>query len=36
VAPIRAALSRDSDPFTGSTTKKANPSYAVSFQLPVP
>ena len=33
---VRWGRLRDSDPFTGSTTKKANPNYAVSFQLPVP
>jgi hypothetical protein len=33
---VRWGRLRDSDPFTGSTTKKANPNYSVSFQLPVP
>ena len=32
---VRWGRLRDSDPFTGSTTKKANPNYSVSFQLPV-
>jgi hypothetical protein len=27
---------RDSDPFTGITTKLSNPNYCVSFELPVP
>jgi hypothetical protein len=33
---VRWGRLRDSDPFIGSTTKMANPNYAVSFQLPVP
>jgi hypothetical protein len=27
---------RDSDPFVGSTTRRHNPNYAVSFEMPVP
>ncbi|WP_438010029.1 hypothetical protein WME89_16060 [Sorangium sp. So ce321] len=27
---------RDSDPFVGSTTRVAQPSYSVSFETPVP
>jgi hypothetical protein len=27
---------RDSDPFVGSTTNKAQPNYSVAFELPVP
>jgi hypothetical protein len=33
---VRWGRLRDSDPFVGSTTKRPNPNYAVSFQLPVP
>ncbi len=33
---VRWGRLRDSDPFMGTTTMKANPNYAVSFQLPVP
>jgi len=27
---------RDSDPFVGSTTQKAQPNFSVAFELPVP
>jgi hypothetical protein len=33
---FRWGLLRDSDPFVGSTTQKAQPNYAVAFELPVP
>jgi lysophospholipase L1-like esterase len=33
---VRWGQLRDSDPFMGTTTKQANPNYAVSFSLPVP
>jgi hypothetical protein len=33
---VRFGQLRDSDPFTGITTKLANPNYCVSFELPVP
>ena len=33
---VRWGQLRDSDPFTGSTTNKANPNYCVSFEMPVP
>jgi hypothetical protein len=32
----RWGLLRDSDPFVGSTTQKAQPNFAVAFELPVP
>ena len=33
---VRWGQLRDSDPFVGSTTWKANPNYCVSFEMPVP
>ena len=33
---VRWGQLRDSDPFVGSTTRKANPNYCVSFEMPVP
>jgi hypothetical protein len=33
---VRWGLLRDSDPFVGSTTQKAQPNFAVAFELPVP
>jgi len=27
---------RDSDPFSGAITRRAQPNYAVAFELPVP
>ncbi len=33
---VRWGQLQDSDPFVGSTSKRANPNYAVSFELPVP
>jgi lysophospholipase L1-like esterase len=36
VGTFRWGLLRDSDLFVGSVTKKAQPNYAVAFQLPVP
>ncbi|WP_437878170.1 hypothetical protein [Sorangium sp. So ce513] len=32
----RSGQLRDSDPFVGSVTRVAQPSYAVAFELPVP
>ena len=36
VGTFRWGLLRDSDPFVGSSTGKAQPNYAVAFELPVP
>ena len=36
VGTFRWGLLRDSDPFVGSTTQKAQPNFAVAFELPVP
>lgn len=36
VGTFRWGLLRDSDPFVGSTTLKAQPNFAVAFELPVP
>jgi lysophospholipase L1-like esterase len=33
---VRWGQLRDSDPFRGDTTKRPNPNYCVSFELPVP
>ena len=33
---VRWGQLRDSDPFVGSSTQKAQPNYAVAFELPVP
>jgi hypothetical protein len=33
---VRWGQLRDSDPLVGLTTKRPNPNYAVSFELPVP
>jgi hypothetical protein len=33
---VRWGQLRDSDPFTGATSKQANPNYSVSFEMPVP
>lgn len=33
---VRWGQLRDSDPFRGETTKRPNPNYCVSFELPVP
>jgi len=33
---LRWGLLRDSDPFVGSTTKRAQPNYGVAFQMTVP
>ena len=33
---VRWGRLRDSDPFTGTTTKMPNPNYCVSFSMPVP
>jgi hypothetical protein len=33
---VRWGLLRDSDPFVGSTTARAQPNFAVAFELPVP
>ena len=33
---VRWGLLRDSDPFVGSTTKRAQPNYAVAFEMTVP
>lgn len=33
---VRWGQLRDSDPFVGATTNKANPNYCVSFEMPVP
>jgi len=36
VGTFRWGLLRDSDPFVGSSTQKAQPNFAVAFELPVP
>jgi hypothetical protein len=36
VATFRWGLLRDSDPFVGYTTQKAQPNFAVAFEMPVP
>jgi hypothetical protein len=36
LATFRWGLLRDSDPFVGYTTQKAQPNFAVAFELPVP
>ena len=36
IGTFRWGLLRDSDPFVGSTTQKAQPNFAVAFELPVP
>lgn len=33
---VRWGQLRDADPFVGSTTLKAQPNFAVAFELPVP
>ena len=33
---VRWGVLRDSDPFVGFTTQKAQPNFAVAFELPVP
>jgi hypothetical protein len=33
---VRWGQLRDSDPFVGATTNKANPNYCVAFEMPVP
>ena len=33
---FRWGLLRDSDPFTGAMTKKAQPNYGVAFEMPAP
>jgi len=33
---FRWGLLRDSDPFVGEVTKKAQPNYSVAFEMPVP
>ncbi|HZU81322.1 MAG TPA: hypothetical protein VE987_00315, partial [Polyangiaceae bacterium] len=33
---VRWGQLRDSDPFVGSVTKRAQPNYAVAFEMPVP
>jgi hypothetical protein len=34
--PLRWGQLRDSDPFVGTTTKRAQPNYSVAFEMPVP